>query len=401
MRQLYKLEDAGSIPALITLTVDVCREGHMEFRARCEELATAYVDRDARFMGLFQDLFAYADHVTPEERAHVYEELTRWVNHERAGLAARFAIQAGALIEAGCDPGPLATAIVTPLVRVLRDAERFLLATQASPEDQSDQGVWVGRRAISRASVDEVGGKDPAAAEAYFSLEIWYRPVVASWTRARGAMIAAQQNEALRAAVEKLRYVSDASWIAILLDTAMDEPCVFLFPQLGVAYSAVLDGVTDLGQLNVLMATPLRDPLTRVGAAMAPSEKALAVMQGRGPQSCGESFSSSLQAHTWRSLNPETGLAEDERFEWSAPGGTGTHSLPNDFQPATIAPLDGARVLLLTGPKPEPCPNMVSFTRSSSVSRMFSALPAEVRDVRKLSADDAATWFARVKTAVA
>ena len=351
-------------------------------------------------MGLFQDLFMVADHVTPQARSQLYEELTRWVAHERAGLGARFAIQAGALIEAGCDPAPLARAIAQPLTQVFKDAERFVLATQACPEDQSEEAVRVGHRSISRESVNEVGSQDPAAAEAYFSLEIWYRPAVASFTRSREAMIAAQKNQPFRDALARVRYVSEASWIAVLLDSAIEEPFVFLFPQLGEAYSAVVDGVTDLGQLGVLLSEPLRDVLTRIGAASNPSQEAIAVMQGRGPQSTRQTMSSSLQAHTWQAMNPATGLPEDKRFEWAAPGGTGNHSLPNDFQPATVTLLDGARVLLLTGPEPKSCPNTLTLTRSSQVSRMFIALPAEVRDVRKLSAEEAAAWFAKVKRAV-
>ena len=111
------------------------------------------------------------------------------------------------------------------------------------------------------------------------------------------------------------------------------------------------DGVVDLGQLAVLISSSLRDPLSRIGVTEVADDETLAVMRGDGPQQGEGTYSCGFHCYPIQATDPATGMARDDVHMWSAPGGTGTHSLPPDFLPGTLAPVDGARVLLVVGPK--------------------------------------------------
>ena len=155
----------------------------------------------------------------------------------------------------------------------------------------------------------------------------------------------------------------------------------------------MLDGVVDCGQLSVLLADQL--DLEDLGIEQRPAQDVVAVMAGEGPQRIGGSYGADFHLYPWQATNPATGLPERERFTWLAPGGSGSHSLPADFQPSAIETLHDCRVMTLVGPNAE----AAMFTRSIPAVRSFGALRASV-DVRSLSEEEAAMWLSRVRQAV-
>jgi hypothetical protein len=158
-------------------------------------------------------------------------------------------------------------------------------------------------------------------------------------------------------------------------------------------------GVSDTGQLSILLAQVMQAELRDIGAPGAPSDAALAVMRGDGPQTLPDaSYTASFRLYPWRSTNPSTHLPEDGRFTWTAPGGSGDHSLPMDFQPATIERLQGRTVISLVGPRAKT--GMPVLVRTIGASRMFGGLRAELAEVRRLPAREVAEWMARVDSAV-
>lgn len=116
-------------------------------------------------------------------------------------------------------------------------------------------------------------------------------------------------------------------------------------------------------------------------------------MSGEGPQSGGGGYASTFAFYPVEACDPEDGLPRDNVYMWSAPGGTGMHSLPGDFLPGTLAPIDGARLLVLVGPH---SPGM-RFTRIIQSARMFSGLTAQITDVTRLPADQTQALFAVAK----
>lgn len=316
---------------------------------------------------------------------------------------ADLALVLGALVESGADAEPLARAFLGPLERWLVAAARFV--ERANDLDDAPEGlaenetVVLEDRRVAKADLDEVHEDDPEAVASWFALEVLYRPAVASMTRAPQVLVDARQRPALRSALETLHDLPGGSWwLRILFDACQGERLVFLLPERKEAFELVADGVVDTGQLTVLLASVLAPQLQALGASGPASEDVLKVMLGSGPQQLEASYSSHFYLYPWRALNPELGVPQDDRHTWLAPTGAGTHSLPADFQPATVEPLDGARVFFLVGPK---LPELKHrFVRVIGASRMFDRLQARLSEPVALGEAGFTKWMSRVTTAL-
>jgi len=327
-----------------------------------------------------------------------YRFLTKHAAHPHPTLGARFALAAGALVEQDADPAYLAQKIVPPLKRALDAATRLIAAVERLPPsptevEPSDDTLDVSGRTLDAEMVNLLRSADPEAAAAFESLELWYRPAVASWTRAPAILRALQSDTELAAALKAVRDASDGGrWLYLVSKVAFETSFVALLPEIDEGWAFTVDGVSDTGQLSVLLSHALREPLGRIGVAPAPPD-VFDVMRGEGPQETSSVYGCKLRMYPWQAIAPATFYPHDGRFTWLAPGGSGDHSLPADFLPAGIAPLrDGVRVLSLVGPE---APGM-SLTRELSAARTFAGLRATVTDVRRLSADE----LARTKSAV-
>jgi hypothetical protein len=315
-------------------------------------------------------------------------------------VAAHLALGAGALVESGVSAALLGRAIVDPLERVLEHATRFVERVHDLEDADGQATIEIGRRSIARADIDAIADDDYPCVASFFSLATWYRPAVAAFSRDRDSLREMKKRPRYREALAALGDSSEGTfWLSILIEATIDEPFVLLFPELGEAYEVVLDGVVDCGQLTVLASAALEDPLGRIGASPPASEEAIAVMRGDGPQQDpNAAYSSTFHLYPWNAIDPETGLPEDGRVTWSAPGGTGSHSLPPDFLPATIEPIDGRRALVVVGPGAR---GGMRFVRVIAATRMFSALPASIASAKRLGAEEAKRFYAAVHAAIA
>lgn len=355
------------------------------------------------------------------------DQLLAWVighvDDEHPQVGAHIALAGGALVEHGASPTALGRALIAPVERALVDAARMIgyakeyghahahdhAADDADvPTDDPDlpdddevgddghghahehddahahaHAIEIDGWALTDEELETIAARDVAAVRAWASLEMWYRPAVASWSRDLSVLRDVQARSTLRSAIEALGgETATTHWLSVLLATVASAPFVVLVPELQEAWAFTADGVVDMGQLTVLLSKALADPLARLGASGPATEAELDVMSGVGPQSSDGGYSSSFTFYPLEAADPETLLPRDGIHEWSAPGGTGTHSLPGDFLPGTIAPRDGARLLVMVGPK---APGL-RFVRIIQSSRMFDALGARVSDVRKLVA---------------
>ena len=161
-------------------------------------------------------------------------------------------------------------------------------------------------------------------------------------------------------------------------------------PELGEAWSFKADGVVDVGQLTVLLSDALKNPLARIGGSGVAKSDVLEVMTGSAPQQGEGSYSASFAFYPVEAIDPVDGLPKDGAHTWSAPGGTGTHSLPADFLPGTISLRDGARVLVMVGPN---APGL-RFVRVVPAVRTFDALAARITSIEPLADEQAARWLA-------
>ncbi len=314
--------------------------------------------------------------------------------------AADVALTLGAFVELGADPRPLAKALLAPLTRWVSAAARF--ASQVAdfddaPDDVPEADViGLDDRRIFRADVDQLHEEDPEAVASWFSMEVWFRPAVASLTRSVDALRTAREDSTLREALNALEDLpGGARWLRVLLDSCAGERLVFVVPELKEAFELQADGVVDVVQLSVLIAMVLAGPLARIQASGPADASLIKTMLGEGPQQTNGSYGAHFFLYPWRAMNPQTRLPEDERHWWHAPGGRGSHSLPADFQPATVEPLDDARVFFLVGPQ---LPTLKHrFVRSIGGTRMFDKLTARLSEP---VAVDYEKWLARIFTAV-
>lgn len=309
-----------------------------------------------------------------------------------AKVAAHVALGGGALVESGAPADVLARALVKPLAKALVDAGRVLDAVAAMEEvevehdegghDRGDDITVIGGKHIATRDLRALAARDPAATVAWDSMEMWYRPVVAAWTRAPHVLRDMQENRELRDALARLRSETSTShWLGQLLPALLDATVRVTFPEIGETWTFVADGVTDMGQLSVLMAEALAEPLARIGIDAAPAPGLLDVMKGIGPQEGTDAYSCAFHGYPREAVDPGDGMPKDGRFTWRAPGGTGTHSLPPDFLPGELTVNDGVRELFIVGPN---APG-TRFVRVIPGVRTFDALAARVRDARRVS----------------
>jgi hypothetical protein len=260
---------------------------------------------------------------------------------------------------------------------------------------EEQEHILIGSKAVTSEILDGIADKDLLAVQAWFSMDIWYRPAVATWTRDTSVLREVQRSASLRAALAELGSNAETShWLSLLIETVFDAPFVFLFPETKEAWRVSMTGVVDMGQLSALISPALREPLTGIGVTEFPDDDALAVMRGEGPQQGDATYSCQFHCYPIEATDPTTAMPRDDVHTWRAPGGTGTHSLPPDFLPGTLAVIDGARVLLVVGPK---SPGM-RFSRAMSAVRMFDGLEAGITGAAKLSPDEARRWFDTAKS---
>ena len=379
----------------------------MDLRTELDRLEALLVEDDPRpAQHLISDLFATLREAAPSVREAALEEIAGRVGHEDPHVGAWLALIGGGLLEAGAPAKTLALAVREPLERALGEAAFFLglarrfaelaaLTPEAAPDPDA---IQLGDFAIPTSAIDSIARSHWLAVRSFFSLATWYRPVVAAWSRDVGTLRTAKADAELRAKVAALGGASEGThWLGLLLSTLFDAPMVVLFPESRVGYRLIVNGVVDVGQLSVLLSAPLAEAFARVEASGPASEAMLAVMRGEGAQKVEATYTASFHFYPWQALNPASMMPEDHRFEWSAPGGVGDHSLPPDFLPDALVPLRGARVVLAVGPNAK---TGVHFSRVIPGTRTFESLRADVKNVERLSESDAAKWLDAVRLAV-
>ena len=328
----------------------------------------------------------------PDARDVLLTWVVERVGHPNPEFGAHIAVVGGALVERGASAARLGQALVAPLEASLVNARRLLERAATLADEPGDDAIPVGARQLSPATLRAIADDDVDAVNGWISLETWFRPAVAAWTRAPEVLREVQANATVRAAVAALAGATATThWLSQLIETVFAAPFVVLVPELDEAWTFRADGVVDLGQLTVMLSEALAEPLARLGASGVAPQSVLDAMSGVGPQRAEGSYASSFAFYPIEAIDPADGLPRDGVHTWSAPGGTGTHSLPADFLPGTLPVRDGARVLAMVGPK---APGE-RFERVIPAVRMFDALAARVSGVERLPAEQATRWRAR------
>ena len=125
--------------------------------------------------------------------------------------------------------------------------------------------------------------------------------------------------------------------LAALVDATAARPSS---PSIGETWTLVADGVTDMGQLSVLLSEVLAEPLGRIGIDRSPRRAILDVMRGAARRRTRVTYSCPFHCYPVEAVDPADGMPKDGQFMWRAPGGTG-HAQPAAGLPARRA--DGER----------------------------------------------------------
>src|SRR5690606_25556505 len=100
-----------------------------------------------------------------------------------------------------------------------------------------EERAIIGTKAVDRATLDDIARRDLVAVQAWFSMDIWYRPAVATWTREPALLREVQGNRELRAALARLGSATETShWLSLLVETVFDASFVIVFPETGEAW---------------------------------------------------------------------------------------------------------------------------------------------------------------------
>lgn len=324
-------------------------------------------------LGLLSAIIQTAAETAATRDALLVDLLPR-LGHDHPGLGSYLALAGGALIESGAPARELAVALVAPVRRALTEAGRMLGHFVELGADAGDGSVGVSREVL-----DVIAERDPVAVQAWAAMDMWYRPAVAAWTRETGVLQDVQRDTELRTALAALGHTTETThWLSLLIETPFAARFAIRFPELGTTEHVVVDGVNDIGQLCVLLSDVLREPLAKIGAPSVAEPGMLGVMRGTGPQRTEHGWQCGFHCYRREAIDPGDGLPKDGKDTWRAPGGTGTHSLPPDFLPGTLAVAedDGARTLVIVGPN---APGGMRFVRMIAGVRTFDKLRASVR----------------------
>jgi hypothetical protein len=329
------------------------------------------------------------------EQAEAIATLCQALDPEYAEASGWLAITAGAIVEAGADPTPLADRLITLLPALIQKATEFgeFALTQALSPEQSEEvedetdGVWLGSQFLPSQRAEEVADLKPDGADAWSALYFWCAPAVACLTRdddARKRAVATLPPMARLAEIN-----GDAHCLSVLLSVLDDEPFLVFHPATNQGYRLRVSGVADNFQLHTLLADSLIKPagsslLGRLRSSTdglpgaRPHALAAAVARGDGPQESDAPSQGVWNLYNW------TAVQSDGCLPANVPS---SHWVWGEGKPGDIECFEGFRVVLLGPP---------SYVRTWNTARFFPALRASVIIEETFSSGAVQEWLRRL-----
>jgi hypothetical protein len=217
----------------------------------------------SRFRALLGRLHSSVQGCGPDELTGVITGLAPLLG-EVAGVYSKLAIMAGAFVEWGGSPLPLAGFLPDRAVAAMQYNGLFPRAWQAAsggrelPEGRTMNEVT----GIIVAHAERNGIPADAAtflAMSWFDVEDWIRPMCTCMANRqfRGALTAGQQSRIKETATAIADRVGGARWLQGLAEVLDDEPLIVLHPASGRGFRLTMSGVGDNYQLHTLLADRL------------------------------------------------------------------------------------------------------------------------------------------------
>lgn len=233
----------------------------------------------------------------------------------------------------------------------------------------------------------------PRAADAYFAMDMLWRPVVAVLTRDAASRAEARSDERLKAAVEALS-LDVVGWVHKLLQGADDEEWIVLHPGEGKGFVVRVRDMVDNWSLQPLLADALvtekQGGVLGIGAKAVgppnglsgrrPPPELVRCIRGEGPQELRGGVEGQWDTYIFRAIGAD-GTLTPSLLE---------HKIWNEGIPVDIPALDGHRVVVLGPP-------LVS--RTWNANRAFEAMGSDLELVRALDATELREWLERCANA--
>lgn len=334
------------------------------------ELFQAASDRDPdRLFACVPRLYEATEGVDEASLSAVAARLSELFDLVPPSIGARLGVLAGALVERGADPMPLAGPLVRGLTEHLELSARFAAAWRSitgeePPEPDDDDPEWTVTVAARLSGIEEREAFGLADAWALTHLSsmpvlsiLQLSPRVRAELPGRDRLV-----EALSAVLDDR---DDLEWLAGLLSVLDEEHLIVLHRETGRGFEIVIGGMGDNFQLHTLLADAVSGPASEGFIEGVQPEFGWVVSATDGP------------------VPPE---ADSVSGQFNLVDANGKW-IWNEGIPASIPLLEGRRVVVLDPPP---------YQRTWSAGRRYPMMRATVRMERILPADEAAAWMSRI-----
>jgi len=331
----------------------------------------------AGFQRIFNQLFADGPGLRPDELTDAVSELAQVLAYRPQGVFARLALTAGAFVEWGGSPVPLAEHAPACSLLTLQMRAAFSdvwpVVGAGRPEPDPDQpppmdeliGLFAAKagesRPMQRQAVD--------LAMSWFDAPHWVNLMITAMARREFRDVANLLPDIGEVAVKLADRVRRAHWLPGLAQVLDDEPVVAIDQATGRGFRLTMSGVGDNFQLHTLLAHRL------IG------DPASGLLPGEPP------------APTWvaaaTTAPPQLPFDNPIRRRYRLYDATGAYIYP-EGRPADIAVVDGVRVIVLHPPL-----GNYGWTGGRTYEHMAPTLTLD----HILTADEADAWRARIAPA--
>ena len=323
------------------------------------------------------------------------------VAHPDPFVAAQTALLVGCFAEHGL-VGGLAAPILERFRHELRFAEPYheLLVRESERLEESgvlegddappdDALLFGGDYTVMPEFAKAAAERMQREADAYFAMDMLWRPVVAILTRDAASRAEARRDEGLKTALEPLS-ADVVHWVHKLLEGVDDEEWIVLHPGEAKGFVVRVRDLVDNWSLQPLLANALvtekRGGVLGIGGARIgpeggltgrrPSAELIACIRGDGSQSLSSGVEGQWDAYTFHAIGAD-GTLTPSLLE---------HKIWNEGIPVDIPALGGHRVVILGAPL---------VKRTWNANRAFEAMGSELELVRLLEPDEVLEWLDR------
>jgi hypothetical protein len=329
------------------------------------------------FRQILERLYTDGRHLPPDELSAAIGELARVLAYRPQGVFARLALIAGAYVEWGGSPLPLAenAPACTLMTLDLRGGFSQLWPAvgagrpEPDPEQPPPMTELVGLFAAKATDLGLTRQQASAVAGSWFDAPHWISLMITAMARREFRDAAGLLPEIGEVAGALADRIPRAEWLPGLAQVLDDEPIVAIDHATGRGYRLTMSGIGDNYQLHTLLAHRLiGDPARGLLAGDPPAPAWVAAATTAPP------------------LMPSGDLIQRRFRLYDA---TGAYISP-EGRPADIAAVDGARVIVLHPPR---------GNYQWPAGRVYEHMAPTLTLDQTLTTSEAQAWLARIAPA--